>query len=141
MGPIEEQTSEAPPGTSPRLRLSHLASTRRQELGLSLRQVVERTVDPATGKAAFNKDWLSRVEKAADNLFTPQEDVLRALATALELPYVEVAAAMNAQFYGIQWVYSEDRTVRTLVVQSDPVSPDQVRDLRALMDRYMPPES
>lgn len=140
MGLIEEQTQEAPPGTSPRLRLSHLASTRRQELGLSLRQVVERTTDPATGKAAFNHAWLARLEKAADNLLTPQEDVLRALAAALELEYVELADAMAAQFYGVQWVYSEDRKVRTLVTQSDPVSPEQVRDLRELMDRYMRPE-
>ncbi|MFJ9645031.1 helix-turn-helix domain-containing protein [Streptomyces sp. NPDC101206] len=126
-------------GPPPRTQLSRLARARREDLGLSLRDVADRTID-AAGQRAFTHNWLARLEQAADNLLTPQEGVLRALAVALELPYAELTTAMAAQFYGVQWVYSEDRAVRTYVAQSDPVSPEQAAELRSVMEKYLPPE-
>lgn len=118
--------------------LSDLVRTQRAALGLSLRAVQDRTIDPATGWPAVKYGWIRRLEQNLPGLIVPGEFELRALAAALELPYALLGDAASAQFFGIDRVYDKDRKRRALVRRVDRMSPEQLEQLRQLMDVVMP---
>lgn len=122
-----------------RTDLSDLVRARRQELRLSLRAVQDRTVDPDTGDPLIKYSWIDRLEKGQP-VIPPQYLQLRALAAALELPIGRIQDAAGAQFFGIDVVWSESSDARALVRRADRMSPEQLEQLRRLIDAIAPPE-
>ncbi|MFD5975517.1 XRE family transcriptional regulator [Streptomyces bacillaris] len=122
-----------------RTDLSDLVRARRQELRLSLRAVQDRTVDPDTGEPLLKYSWIDRLEKSQP-VIPPQYPQLRALAAALELSLGQVQDAAGAQFFGIDTVWSESHEARALVRRADRLTPEQLEQLRRLIDAIAPPE-
>ena len=115
--------------------LSTLLRERRAELGLSLRDVEERTLGD-DGVPIVKRAWLSNLERAAPGP-PPGEEHLRALSRALELPYSELGDAAAAQFWGIGRVWHAG--ARALVAQVERMTPEQVERLHQLIDTFLPP--
>jgi len=118
----------------PRRHLSALLRDRRAELGLSLRDVEERTLGD-DGVPIVKRAWLSNLERAAPGP-PPGEEHLRALSRALELPYSEVGDAAAAQFWGIGRVWHAG--ARALVAQVERMTPQQVERLHQMIDTFLP---
>jgi len=119
----------------PRRHLSTLLRERRAELGLSLRDVEERTLGD-DGVPVVKRAWLSNLERAAPGP-PPGEEQLRALSRALGLPYSEIGDAAAAQFWGIGRVWHAG--ARALVAQVERMTPEQVERLNQLIDTFLPP--
>lgn len=115
--------------------LSKLLRERRAELRLTLRDVAERTLDD-TGVPIVKRTWLSELE-AAEPGPPPGEERLRALARALELPYVEVCDAAAVQFWGIRRVWHKG--ARALVTQAERMTPEQLEYLHRMIETFLPP--
>ncbi|MFF5891219.1 XRE family transcriptional regulator [Streptomyces globisporus] len=122
-----------------RTDLSDLVRARRQELRLSLRAVQDRTVEPDTGDPLLKYSWIDRLEKGQP-VIPPQYPQLKALAAALELSLGQVQDAAGAQFFGIDTVWSESHEARALVRRADRMTPEQLEQLRRLIDAIAPPE-
>lgn len=120
--------------------LSDLVKARREELGLSLRKVEERTQPSDGSPPAVKYKWIWRLERQDPDIAVPREPELRALAAALELPYSMIADAAASQFFGVQRVYDKDRRRRALVRQVDRMTPEQIAQMWKLMDVVMPPD-
>jgi transcriptional regulator with XRE-family HTH domain len=111
-----------------RTDFSDLVRDRRAELGISLRELEKRAVDPASGvQCKFG--WLSKVEnrKPVD---APSEQQLNALATGLDLPVLALQRAAAAQFLGLvveHW--SENRDMRILITRLEELGPDGIAEL------------
>ncbi|WP_173313159.1 helix-turn-helix domain-containing protein [Streptomyces fulvorobeus] len=127
-----------------RTDLADLVRTRRQDLGLSLRKLAERCVDPEDpGEPLWKFGVLHRLEKGLP-ILRPSEPESRALAAGLRLPVDDVKAAAAAQFLGIvtdapapastiDTVWSEDHKTRAMVRDYESMSPEDQEKVRQLM--------
>ncbi|MFE2965570.1 helix-turn-helix domain-containing protein [Streptomyces sp. NPDC059340] len=111
-----------------------LVRERRAELGISLRELEARAVDPESGEQA-KRPWVSKVEKGTAE--APSEPMLRALAAGLNLPVRVVAEAASIQFFGMgSFVWSEDRTTRVLAARIEEMSDEERRQLAAIAETF-----
>ncbi|QXE36176.1 XRE family transcriptional regulator [Streptomyces sp. GMY02] len=116
-----------------RTDLSDIVRNRRAELGLSLRKLAERCIDPEN--PASGPLWkfgvVDRLEKGLP-ILVPQTPELRALAAGLKLPPTLIKEAAGAQFLGLDTVWADDHETRAMVHDYQAMSPadrERVRDL------------
>lgn len=131
-----EDRATAPTG---RTDLSDLVRDRRAKLGLSLRGVESRTIDPSTGEPICKYSWINKLEKLLA-VVAPSYPQLVALARALELPLGKVQDAAGAQFFGIDTVWSASGEARALVARADRLTSEQREQLLRLIETFAPPE-
>lgn len=123
-----------------RTDLSDLVRDRRAELGLSLRKLAERCVDPDNpeGSALWKFAVINRLEKRLPTI-PPGLPELRALAAGLQLPLTLIQEAAGSQFFGIDTVWSQDRQTRAFVRDYRAMSPQDQERVHALMKSWGPP--
>jgi transcriptional regulator with XRE-family HTH domain len=114
-----------------------LIRNRRAELGLSLAQFQERSVDPRTG-TQVKSGWVYRLE-TGESVVPPRKPQLRALAAATDLPLGQLQDAASAQFFGIERVWSESGEASALVRRAGRLTQDQREQLLRLIDAFAPP--
>ncbi|MFJ2567933.1 XRE family transcriptional regulator [Streptomyces sp. NPDC087568] len=117
-----------------------LLRERREELGLSLREMEARCVDPESGaQAKFG--WLSKVENAKP-VDAPKVGLLKALSIGYRLPEEILKAAAAAQFFdydpaadaGVVW--SDDRSTRIIVAHVEEMSEEDRRQLADIAETF-----
>lgn len=112
-----------------------LVRERRAELGISLRELEARSIDPASGEQA-RFGWLSKLERGG-NVTPPSEGLLVALSIGLALPPRIVQESAAAQFFGlITPVWSEDRSTRVLVAHIDDMSEPERQQLADIAESF-----
>ncbi|WP_406324445.1 hypothetical protein [Streptomyces niveus] len=95
--------------------LSQLVRERREELGLSLRRLAERCVDPeGDDDPLWKHALLHRLERCLD-VIPPNVAQLRALAIGLDTHLSVVQGAAGRQFMGIGAPWDGSRECRELV--------------------------
>lgn len=112
-----------------------LVRSRRAELGITLRELEARAIDPETGEQA-KFGWISKVERGGSTQ-APTPAVMRALAVGLQLPVrilQEAAAAQFLDFAGFVW--SEDRTTRVLAAQIEEMSAEERQQLAEIAESF-----
>lgn len=114
--------------------LNDLVKRRRAELGISLRTLAERSIDPATGEQA-KFGWISKLERG-QRTDAPSEGVVAALAIGLELPTRAVQQAAAAQYLGLRDVWSGDHTARVLVARIEEMSQADRAQLAAIAETF-----
>ncbi|MFD9757990.1 XRE family transcriptional regulator [[Kitasatospora] papulosa] len=114
-----------------------LIRARRAELGLSLAQFQERSVDPRTG-IQVKSGWVHRLE-SGESVIPPRTPQLRALAAAASLPLGQLQDAASAQFFGIERVWAESGEASALVRRAGELTQDQREQLLRLIDAFAPP--
>lgn len=114
-----------------------LIRSRRAELGLSLAEFQERSVDPRTG-VQVKSGWVYRLE-TGESVIPPRTAQLRALAAATALPLGQLQDAASAQFFGIERVWSESGEASALVRRAGELTQDQREQLLRLIDAFAPP--
>lgn len=111
-----------------------LVRERRAELGISLRELEARAIDPESGEQA-KRAWVSKVEKGTAE--APSEPMVKALAIGLNLPVRVVAEAASIQFFGMgSFVWSEDRTTRVLAARIEEMTADERRQLAEIAETF-----
>ncbi|MBB1251864.1 XRE family transcriptional regulator [Streptomyces alkaliterrae] len=115
--------------------LFELVHRRRVELGLSLRQVEDRTINAGSGEPIVRKSWLDRLEKRA-GVKAPSPLMLRALSRALELPLVKVQEAAGLEFFELEPRRSTDGEVRALVAHWEEMSTSERAELTRVLDQF-----
>lgn len=123
--------------TTGRTDLSDLLRSRKEELGISIRDLVAACVDPEDRAAGplYRRTTLDNLMKG-EGVKAPTFAQLRALHEGFRLPLGLVQEAAGSQFLGIDTVWSADRKVRTLVHEfQDLDSEDQAR-VMALMESW-----
>ncbi|MGW2260082.1 XRE family transcriptional regulator [Streptomyces sp. NPDC001780] len=123
--------------TDTRMDLSRLVRERRAELGLSLRKLADRCIDPkgATGTPLWKFAVINKLERELP-VIPPQLPELRALAAGLQLPLHEVQDAAGAQFFGIDTVWHNNR-VRAMVRNYEAMSSGDKELLERLMETWL----
>jgi transcriptional regulator with XRE-family HTH domain len=123
-----------------RTDFSDLVRTRRAELGISLRELEARSIDPdpepgkAPEQAKFG--WISKVEKNQP-VDTPSAGLCRALAKGLQLPPRVVKEAAAEQFLEMDpFVWSDDHTTRVLAARIEEMTPDERRQLADIAETF-----
>ncbi|MEU0761630.1 XRE family transcriptional regulator [Streptomyces microflavus] len=117
-----------------RTQLSNLVRNRRAELGISLRQLEERAVDPASGvQAKFG--WISKLENGRPTE-APSEEVLLALAVGLQLPARVVQEAAAAQYLGMTEIRTQSEAARLLVARVEEMTDDDLAQLAAIAETF-----
>ncbi|MFD8936658.1 helix-turn-helix domain-containing protein [Streptomyces sp. NPDC059578] len=113
-----------------------LVRRRRADLGISLRELEARAVDPETGEGV-KFGWISKVEngKPTD---APTEATLRGLAEGLQLPTHMLQEAAAAQYLGLRpkEIWSADHTTRLLVARLDEMSQEERQQLADIADAW-----
>lgn len=121
-----------------RTDFTYLLKDRRAELGLSLREMEARCIDPVSGaQARFG--WLSKVERGLP-VDAPKEDLLKALSVGYQLPEDVLKAAAARQFLGydpaggssVMW--SGDRTTRIIVARAEEMSEADRQELAEIAE-------
>lgn len=117
--------------------LSDLVRERRAELGLSLRALADRCIDPQTGVQELKFGWIDKLERGMP-VIPPQVPALRALAAGLSLPLQRIQDEAAAQFLGIERSaeWSADGSVRAVVARMNELSPAEREELAALAEFY-----
>ncbi|MEI5102589.1 XRE family transcriptional regulator [Streptomyces sp. PmtG] len=122
-------------GEHERTDFNDLVRERRAELGISLRELEARSLDPETGEQA-RFGWIAKVEKGRPT-DAPPPALLRALAVGLELPLRVLQEAAAAQFLGMtSYVWSEDRTTRVLAAHIEEMSDAERRQLAEIAETF-----
>lgn len=121
-----------------RTALSDLLQSRKDELGVSLRELVAACVDPEEPDAGpqYRRTTLDGLMKNLPGVKPPTLPQLRGLAAAYRLPLGLVQEAAGSQFFGIDTVWAEDGKVRTLVYEFQEMDPDDQERARALMQSW-----
>ncbi|MEU8537093.1 helix-turn-helix transcriptional regulator [Streptomyces parvulus] len=121
-----------------RTEFRDLLRQRRADLGLSLRDMEARCVDPGSGaQAKFG--WLSKVENGKP-VDAPKEELLRALEAGYRIPLDELRAAAAAQFFGLDaanassGVWSDDRTLRIIVAHAGEMTEEDRQELAEIAE-------
>ncbi|MGA4896729.1 hypothetical protein ACPCAJ_02020 [Streptomyces griseoincarnatus] len=109
--------------------LRQLVGKRRQELNLSYHSLAVACTAAETG-ATVSTGWLHRLERGAP-IVAPSEEVLAALAVALQLELASLQEAAAAQFFGLrtQWDASGEAAEALAMLATLPE-----RQRRALLD-------
>jgi transcriptional regulator with XRE-family HTH domain len=117
-----------------RSELADLLRERRAALGISLRTLADRSIDPETGEAA-KFGWIGKVEngKPTD---APTPAQLRGLAVGLELPARALQKAAAAQYLGLAEVWSGDQNAHVLVARIEEMSPEDLAQLAAIAETF-----
>lgn len=123
-----------------RTDFSDLVRERRAELGLSLRDLEARSIDPEPEEgdepeqAKFG--WISKVEKN-QRIDIPTAGLCRALAEGLQLPRRVVAGAAAAQYLQSDpFVWSDDRTTRVLAARIEEMTAEERLQLAAIAETF-----
>jgi transcriptional regulator with XRE-family HTH domain len=113
-------------------QLSRLVRERREEMGLSMSQLVAACDD-----STLNSSWISRLETVQVKDI-PRESRLAAIAKGLGLSYQTIARAAAAQFLGVEEdaVWSGDGTVRAVVDRMGELSEQDRRELAAIAELF-----
>lgn len=129
MTPMVEQAA--------RTDLSDLVRTRRAELGLSLRVLAGRCINPDSPGAGpvVDHNWVDRLEKGLLREI-PDYARLAGLSVGLQVPLGLVQEAAGSQFWRVDTVWSEDEEVRALVHDYRDMSPEDQQRVRALMSSW-----
>lgn len=122
-----------------RTDFTDLLKTRRAELGLSLREMEMRSVDPESGERA-KFGWLSKVERG-ESVDPPKEERLRAIAAGYGLPLKELQRAAARQFFGYDpaadsQVWSEDLTTRLIVARAEEMTEEERRQFAEIAETF-----
>jgi transcriptional regulator with XRE-family HTH domain len=121
--------------TEQRTDFSDLVRSRRAELGITLRELEARSIDPETGEQA-KFGWLSKVENGG-SVKAPSPAILRALAAGLKMPVRVVQEAAAAQFLDYtDFVWSDDRTTRVLVARIEEMSDEDRQRLADIAETF-----
>lgn len=126
--------------TEQRSEFRDLLRQRRAELGLSLMELENRSVDPASG-TRVRKPWLSKVELGKP-IDVPKEETIKALAAGLDLPERIVKAAAAAQFLGFDpagdssAVWSSDLTTRIIVARAEEMTAEDRAQLAEIAETF-----
>lgn len=114
-------------------QLSRLAKSRREEMGMSMSQLVAACEDPD-----LNSSWISRLENGQLKE-VPRRPRLEALAKGLRLPFQVVAKAAGVQFMGIESEepeWSSDGSVQAVVARMGELDEEGRRDLAELAEIF-----
>jgi transcriptional regulator with XRE-family HTH domain len=121
--------------TEQRTDFTDLVRDRRAELGISLRELEARAVDPETGEQA-KFGWISKVEKGR-SVDAPPPALLRGLALGLSLPLRVLQEAAAAQFLDMTaYVWSEDRTTRVLAAHIEEMTDEERQQLADIAETF-----
>lgn len=114
-----------------------LVRERRAELGISLRELEERSIDPEGTGTQAKFGWLSKVENGKP-IDTPSLAQLRALKEGLQLPLPVLQEAVAAQFLGMQTrdVWSRDRSTRILAARIEEMNATERRQLAEIAETF-----
>jgi transcriptional regulator with XRE-family HTH domain len=134
-------TAEASRTGSP---LSDLVRDRKDELGLTLRQLEERCMDPDPdvhdGQEVgplWGRSTLSLLINGG-RIKPPSPARIRALAAGLELPVDDVREAAGKQFFGVDTLRTGDRKVRAFVRDFEGLSPEDQAKVWRLLEAHRP---
>ncbi|MFJ3085032.1 XRE family transcriptional regulator [Streptomyces sp. NPDC086838] len=117
-----------------RTQLNDLVRTRRAELGISLRTLETRAIDPETGtQAKFG--WISKLERNQPT-DVPSEELIHALAVGLALPVRVVQEAVAAQYLGMKEIRTRSQAARILVARVEEMSEDDLQQLAAIAETF-----
>lgn len=114
-------------------QLSRLVKDRREELGMSMSQLVTACED-----ADLNSSWISRLENGQLKE-VPRRPRLESLARGLRLPFQIVARAAAAQFMGVESEepeWSSDGSVQAVVARMGELDEQGRRDLAELAELF-----
>ncbi len=123
-----------------RTDFSDLVRERRAELGISLRELESRSIDPKPEKGKAPEQakfgWISKVEKG-QSVDTPSAGLLRALHVGLQLPLRILQEAAAAQFLEMDSsLWSDDRTTRVLVARAEELTEEDRRQLLDIAETF-----
>jgi transcriptional regulator with XRE-family HTH domain len=124
--------------------LSDLVRKRKDELGLTLRLLEERCVDPHpdpnSGQEAgplWGRSTLSLLING-ERIKPPSPAKIRALAAGLDLSVDDVREAAGKQFFGVDTLRTGDRKVRAFVRDFEGLSPEDQRKVWDLLEAHRP---
>lgn len=122
-----------------RTDLSDLVRNRREELGLSLRQVEAASTSPGADQPRVRYGWLSKLERNVANIDVPTLVQLEGLAAGLRLPLPAIQDHAAAQFFGIEpdSVWSKTAEARVMVAHMDGLSEEDRRDLLNMAELFV----
>ncbi|MFG2372618.1 XRE family transcriptional regulator [Streptomyces sp. NPDC048504] len=113
-----------------------LVRDRRAELGISLRDLEERSIDPGPPPTQAKFGWLSKVERGKP-IDTPPLPLLRALSIGLRLPLPVLQEAVASQFLGMTApVWSHDRSTRILAARIEEMTAEERRQLAEIAETF-----
>ena len=120
-----------------RTDLSDLVRTRRAELGLSLRALASRCVNPDAPDAGpvVDHNWIDRLEKGVLREI-PDYARLAGLRAGLQVPLGLVQEAAGSQFWQVDTVWGDDDDVRALVHGYREMSPEDQARVKALIQSW-----
>ncbi len=120
--------------TTGRTDLSDLLRSRKENLGLSFRDLEAACVDPEHPEDGplWKRGTLENLVKNAGTK-PPSLPQLRALAHGFRLPFGQIQEAAGAQFFGIDTVWSDDDQVRALVHDFREMSPEDQAWVRTIV--------
>lgn len=123
-----------------RTDLSDLVRRRRAELGVGLRELRDRCIDPETGEVPFSFAWIGKVERALPTVDAPKLPVLRALAAGLNVPLRIVQQAAAAQYMGVapdgDAIWSQDHSARLVVARMSELSAEDRAQLAEMVELF-----
>lgn len=112
-----------------------LVRERRSELGISLRELASRSIDPETGEQAKHA-WIGKVESGTATSIPPAP-MLRALAAGLGLPARIVQEAAAVQYWGMtSAIWSQDRSTRVLAARIEEMTAEERRQLAEIAETF-----
>lgn len=132
-------TAEASQAGGP---LSDLVRERKEELGLTLRELEQRCVDPAPEPDAdpeagplWGRSTLNLLING-ERIKPPSAAKIRALAEGFDLPLDAVREAAGKQFFGIDTLWTGDRKVRAFVRDYEGLSAEDQDKVWALLEAH-----
>lgn len=117
-----------------RSELADLVRERRAALGISLRTLADRSVDPESGETV-KFGWISKLENGKPTS-APTPAQLRGLAVGLQVPARATQLAAAAQYLGLAEVWSGDQSARVLVTRIEEMSPEDLAQLAAIAETF-----
>ncbi|WP_030981245.1 helix-turn-helix domain-containing protein [Streptomyces sp. NRRL S-1813] len=121
---------------SSRKDLADLVRTRRAQLGLTLRELASRCVDPQDPDAGAMWTHATIGNLESKTIKAPDLPKLRALAKGLDLPLRLVQEAAGVQYMGIETTWSDDGETRTLVHHYWELSPEDRAKVQAMLEAW-----
>lgn len=121
-----------------RTDLSDLVRRRRAELGLALRTLADRCIDPDTGLVEWKYGTLDRLEKGLA-ITPPILPQLRALAEGLQVVLGVVQDAAGAQYFGIDTQRGTSPEARALMLNLEQLTPADRAKVADLIETWAAP--
>lgn len=126
--------------TEQRTDFADLVRQRRAELGISIRKLADRSIDPdpepGADPAPVKFGWLGKLERGA-NTDPPSPAVLRALSVGLETPLRILQEAAAAQYLHLGApIWSQDRSTRVLAARIEEMTAEERRQLAEIAETF-----